>query len=316
MNPEITVIVLTYNQEMSIARTLDSIIGQKDSPTYEILIGEDCSTDRTRNICEEYSRTYPEIIRLMPESKNKGMMRNYFDCFHMARGHFIADCSGDDYWVDELKLRKEYNILQRDESINILFSGIKGLPTKENMRLKGRSLLEKYLDSTGIPPVVLSASMYRKKIVSEMMTFDNFLRYYSEDVPIISHLLSSGDAFSLKGETLFYDRTTESLSRPKKETERISNALKALEMRLILAEKYQVERSKLKNFVDESLSYISSLLLCYPGSEQIKEFDRIVSEKRINLTKKARIYRAIMNLRPAWKIAAYIRNIFLPSYLN
>jgi glycosyltransferase involved in cell wall biosynthesis len=79
-NSLVSVIVVTYNQHDSIARTLDSILMQKCRLPIEIVVGDDASTDSTRAVCEDYVRRYPHIVRLMPAAPNKGVVDNYFDC--------------------------------------------------------------------------------------------------------------------------------------------------------------------------------------------------------------------------------------------
>jgi glycosyltransferase involved in cell wall biosynthesis len=74
----ISVIVCTYNQEATIARALDAILAQQCTVPYEVIIGEDASTDNTRKICQEYAKKYPDIIRIMPEAPNKGIVDNYY----------------------------------------------------------------------------------------------------------------------------------------------------------------------------------------------------------------------------------------------
>ena len=76
--PLISVVVLCYNQENTIGRTLDSILNQKTKYSYEIIIGEDASpNDNTRAICEDYAAKYSDIIRLLPKESNKGVLKNY-----------------------------------------------------------------------------------------------------------------------------------------------------------------------------------------------------------------------------------------------
>ena len=58
-----SVAVITYNQERYIAQTLDSILFQEHNYKYEIVVGEDCSTDNTRKIIEDYVLKYPDIIK-------------------------------------------------------------------------------------------------------------------------------------------------------------------------------------------------------------------------------------------------------------
>lgn len=97
MRPEVSVITVTYNQAGTIARTLDSILAQECDFDYEIVIGEDCSTDDTLDICRRYAAAHPDKIRLLHNTVNKGIIDNYFDCIMECRGKYIADCPGDDY---------------------------------------------------------------------------------------------------------------------------------------------------------------------------------------------------------------------------
>ncbi len=85
--PDISVIILTYNQQHTVAQAIESVLAQ-NTPDYcvEIVIGDDGSTDATRDICSGYAARYPERIRLMPEAPNKGVVRNYFDTLEACRG--------------------------------------------------------------------------------------------------------------------------------------------------------------------------------------------------------------------------------------
>ena len=79
MEELISVIVCTYNQESTIGRTLDSILMQQCHLPIEIVIGEDCSTDSTLAVCQDYARRFPDQIRLFANPQNKGIIDNYFD---------------------------------------------------------------------------------------------------------------------------------------------------------------------------------------------------------------------------------------------
>ena len=112
MENMISVVVITYNQEATISRTLDSILMQQCHVPYEIVIGEDCSTDNTRAICQSYAEKHPDKIRLICNQQNKGIVDNYFDCLLECRGKYIADCAGDDFWTDPQKLEKEICVME------------------------------------------------------------------------------------------------------------------------------------------------------------------------------------------------------------
>lgn len=80
---------------------------------YEIIVGEDCSTDKTRKIIIDYSLRYPGKIKLVTESKNVGGIKNQIRTFEAAKGKYIAMCDGDDYWTDPLKLQKQVDFMER-----------------------------------------------------------------------------------------------------------------------------------------------------------------------------------------------------------
>jgi glycosyltransferase involved in cell wall biosynthesis len=110
--PLVSILVVTYNQESYIAQTLDSLLNQRTSFPYEILVGEDHSTDRTRIICKDYATRYPDKIRLFFNESNKGFIPNYFGLFPYAKGQYLADCGGDDYWLTVDRLQKQVDWLE------------------------------------------------------------------------------------------------------------------------------------------------------------------------------------------------------------
>ena len=125
----VSVIVLTYNHENYIVQCLESILDQETEFKYEILLGEDNSTDNTRNICLDYAKKYPDKIRLfLHKNENKikvdsiptGNFNAIYNLFS-ASGKFIAYCDGDDYWSDPLKLQKQVCFLQEKEEYSFCY---------------------------------------------------------------------------------------------------------------------------------------------------------------------------------------------------
>ncbi|MFH6958390.1 glycosyltransferase family 2 protein [Flavobacterium aquidurense] len=124
-SPLISVIVLCYNQENTIGRTLDSILNQKTKYSYEIIIGEDASPrDNTRAVCEDYAKKYPEVIHLLDKESNKGILKNYSDCILQSRGKYIATCAGDDWWSNEDKLELQVSFLESNDDYGIVYTDL------------------------------------------------------------------------------------------------------------------------------------------------------------------------------------------------
>ncbi len=120
---KISVIVTSYNHEKYIRQCIDSILMQKDV-NFELIIGDDCSADNTRNILEEYKKNYPKIINLLSKTENLGVTKNIKRCLNAVKGEYVAFCEGDDYWTDPLKLLKQSNYLKERNNCSICFNSI------------------------------------------------------------------------------------------------------------------------------------------------------------------------------------------------
>src|SRR5215208_3554649 len=120
----VSVSVITYNHERFIVQALESILIQKVNFKYEVIIGDDCSTDNTRKILEEYAVKYPDRIKLiLHEKKGEGIpgKLNFISTIEAARGKYIALLDGDDFWTDESKLQKQVDFLEKNPGYSICF---------------------------------------------------------------------------------------------------------------------------------------------------------------------------------------------------
>ena len=146
----VSIFLLTYNQERYIAQTVDSILMQITNFRYQLVIGEDCSTDKTRIICKKFAGQYPQKIKLLPSlGKNVGLIANYVRTIKECDGKYIAICDGDDYWIDELKLQKQVDILEANPDYSIVYTKVKKLYPegvfKESI-IKNRKQVTKFED--------------------------------------------------------------------------------------------------------------------------------------------------------------------------
>lgn len=111
MTMKVSVLVLAYNHERFIAQALDGALLQEVDFPYEIVVGEDCSTDSTRRILRDYQERFPDRIRLLLPERNLGMMGNFMATFKECRGDYIAMLEGDDYWTAPDKLQRQVDFL-------------------------------------------------------------------------------------------------------------------------------------------------------------------------------------------------------------
>lgn len=132
-NPFVSVIVVTYNHEAYIAQNIEGILAQRSEFPFELIIGEDKSTDGTLEICLSYQKKYPDIIRLITWQENLGIGPNYLRCLGRARGEYIAFCEGDDYWIDPDKLTKQVALMEKYPDTSLC-----GARTRVLMEIPGR----------------------------------------------------------------------------------------------------------------------------------------------------------------------------------
>lgn len=121
MEPLVSVVTITYNHERYIAKCIEGVLMQRVAFPMEFIIGEDCSTDGTRAICEEYARKYPELIKLITSDSNIGYNPNELRAMKAARGKYIAYCEGDDFWTDPLKLQKQVDFMESHPDYSVCF---------------------------------------------------------------------------------------------------------------------------------------------------------------------------------------------------
>ncbi len=119
--PMVSVFVLAYNHGKYIAQTLDGILMQNVTFDYDIVVGEDCSTDNTRSILLSYAEKHPQRFKLILHEKNVGGLQNVISTLGACRGKYVAFCEGDDYWTDPNKLQKQVDFLEANPAFSFAF---------------------------------------------------------------------------------------------------------------------------------------------------------------------------------------------------
>lgn len=124
MNRKVSVLMTAYNHESFIAQAVESAVEQKANFDFEVVIGEDCSTDRTREILREYEASFPDKVRLLLRETNWGGRRNFVDVLGVCQGEYIAILEGDDYWTSPEKLQRQVDFLDAHPDCSICFHPI------------------------------------------------------------------------------------------------------------------------------------------------------------------------------------------------
>lgn len=121
--PSVSVCMICFNHAKYVRKSIDSILAQKTTFKYEILIHDDASTDGSSEIIKEYAMNYPDIIFPTIQEKNIYSLggKPFSILFAKARGEYIALCECDDYWNDIYKLQKQFDLLNDEQNVSICY---------------------------------------------------------------------------------------------------------------------------------------------------------------------------------------------------
>ena len=126
-NPVVSVHMITYNHEPYIRQAIEGVMMQKTDFEFELVIGEDASQDKTREICFEYQKKYPDKIRILWWHENLRKVKhpaggNARRVTTNCRGDFIAFCEGDDCWIDDSKLQRQVDAMRKYPQVGLCFT--------------------------------------------------------------------------------------------------------------------------------------------------------------------------------------------------
>ena len=221
-NIMVSICCITYNQEKYIKDAIEGFLMQKTNFLFEIIIHDDASTDKTADIIREYQQKYPDKIRtiLQKENQYKKGIRNSYTAFKEAKGKYIAFCEGDDYWIDEYKLQKQVDYMEKHEDCTFCFHNAKiryMQQDKEEEYLKHQSNYKKFFKKDGIYDVgdihllgfgsVPTASfMFRTSDVKKLPRF--YFEAICGDMPLKLIMTSFGYAYYMEDIMSVYRRET------------------------------------------------------------------------------------------------------------
>ena len=302
-NDMISVIVTTYNQQDTIGRTLDSVLMQRCHLPFEIVVGEDGSSDNTRKVCEEYAERYPGVVRLMPKVPNKGVVDNYFDCLLACRGMYIADCAGDDYWTDPEKLEKEVSVMEADTSVTIVHTNWRSrdettgqvavnteVPFPDS-KTDGKRMLEAIVTQMKAPVVHLCTAMYRAETIIRCYYANKDLfrgkGLVCEDMQLVFMLALNGKVAYIPDVTITYCIGKPSVSSPADNAKRFEFYSKAAELSWTLASRYAIDTPRTRAFFSQRVFEL--FMYAFRGHDR-------------KLRGKSYEYMALWNVRPDKKI--------------
>ena len=187
--PKVSVQVIAYNQAQFIAQALDSVLSQNATFEWEIVIGDDLSTDGTREILKSYASQHPERIRLLLHPRRLGPHKlglegknNLLATYRACRGEYIALLEGDDYWTDDHKLEKQASFLDTHTScslcchpVGVEYSGARSEHWEAVIGESARRMytVEDLLHLDTKPQLAAPSMMFRQRSLGELPAWFN-----------------------------------------------------------------------------------------------------------------------------------------------
>lgn len=297
VQPLVSVSVPTYQHSRYISECLDGILMQQTSFPIEIIIGEDGSTDGTREICEKYAIKHQDKIRLFNRDRKlsqyvdkEGHVTRFNGIWNRmsARGKYIAMCEGDDYWTDPLKLQKQVNILESNPEYGLIHTNFK-IVNEANISeyklnqgsLNDKNCLESLL--LGNHDIGTLTTVYRKKTYESLPHYYRTQRFLMGDLPLWLEFAKFSKVAFIPDITASYRRLENSASHSSDFNKRIMFLDSTLNCRLFYSDKFNM--NYLNNKIIKRYELTKLKLLAIEGSrtDTIKQFITLLKKYNLHL---------------------------------
>lgn len=217
---KLSIIICTYNREKELKRALECVFGQKTSFGFEVIVGNDCSTDGTAGLLASFQAKYPGRMIVSALEKNSGVGTNWAKAVMQAQGEYFAFLDDDDYWTDANRMQTMVDFLETHLDVNLLFTN--GYYEDEKGLRKPIVYPENYPDLHQMwlgkqNCIQLNMMMVRKKLVDECINLEDYIRYRFpiQDWNTNILLLKNAKCAYLDMPSCVLSYTSGSLSRPK-----------------------------------------------------------------------------------------------------
>lgn len=316
--PLVSVIIVTYNQQDTISEAVESVLGQVADFRFEILLSDDCSSDGTYEICKGYEERYPDVVRVHRNERNLGLLKNYYDAIFRAGGEYVADCAGDDFWTDRLKLQKQVDVMRNNPGVTLVHTAWKTYDATTGMMetwdpgLKREKILKPMTEKGGLvlpilrrdaPAIInLCTAMYRRDAICEEYAKnpDLFIgkEFTCEDIQLETVMSLRGKIAYIPDFTLAYRRGHKSMSSEESYAKNFRFNFGTLRLNRRLQLKFGIDDEALREYHSRQIRYLYAQLFRMPhDTSRICEFEKFVDDMIWDSDWKTRIYKHIMKFR-------------------
>jgi glycosyltransferase involved in cell wall biosynthesis len=290
--------MITYNHAPYIAQAIECVLAQKTNFPFELVIGEDCSTDGTREIVFDYAKRYPDIIRVITSDNNVGMKANSYRTTQACQGKYIAWCEGDDYWHHPKKLQKQVDILEAHPEYSLVCSDydalnvttgqiIKKIVNQKGCKVPSSRDMGDFLAQHGGNEgciigcsIRTSTAMGRSNMIKQLIADDPYL-YQSDffkmgDTQLWAEMNLMGEIFFIPESLTTYSVLPDSASQSLNMSKKLRFIINGLDLRLYLCDKYGVSSAVRRTHEINRLKMLLNLAF----QEQDKTIAKAVKDQK------------------------------------
>lgn len=233
---KVSVLITSYNHVHELRRAIDSVLSQKTSFEFEVIVVDDCSTDGSTEVLKEYYNK--NLISCVQFKEHYGIMKTYLVGFQRCKGEYITLCDCDDYWINDNKLQLQVEYMDSNPNVGAAFTRafiqegnikkLSSLPSKEldyNAMLRGGHMFS--------PTMILRASA-----LENFWRIFDFNKFYIWDYPMYLYLSRWTKIGYLQDVTACYVKWTESFSNTRTRKKRLKYVLGLFKIKIIFISTY------------------------------------------------------------------------------
>lgn len=219
----LSVHLITFNNEKHIEETIQSILKQEVDFEYEIVVGDDCSTDKTIAIIKKYAEKHPGLFKIHKNETRLGILKNFKTTLDKCNGEYVFDIAGDDFLKSEITLQKMINAFKKHPEIGFIDCGFDRLDDRTN-KITGftnngviTASKEKYKEALILGKIAPIGHCFNKKKLYQFVDFDSYLEMdiSIEDYPILVDMIMNTDFKQLNDSLVVYRAHDQSYSHKK-----------------------------------------------------------------------------------------------------
>ena len=324
--PLVSVMMITYNHAPYITQAIEGVLQQKVSFPIELVIGEDCSTDGTREIVFEYKKKHPDIIRVITSDRNVGLKQNSFRTGKGCRGKYVAFCEGDDYWHHPDKLQKQVDYLENHAECGLVYSSydinfvkskniIKDFIKYRKWKMPRNPTVSEIVEAKGGMKlgILPCTTMFRRTLYERIIESDPYLhqgdQFLRGDTQFMAEMTTMSSLHYIPESLATYNQSEESATRSKDITKIVRLQIADAKLGLYLCDKYNLS-SNIRNEMEASWN--NGLLRLAFHTRSAGLADEVRRKKKTFTWKEWLLYCGAKNvvLYHPFRLAALFRNSF------